>query len=110
MKYKEKKFKWRGQEWTLRPLCEDDADIAVGTTGVAKIQSLSGTICYRGSLSRDQAIMAILHEVGHELFPEWSKEPGESSKSEIGIFERDLKAFGDAVGIDWSPLLGTRKK
>lgn len=62
-------------------------------------------IYYRGDLSEDAAIMAILHEMGHELFPEWKSEPSNTSKSEVGVFERDLKAGLEACGVDLTPML-----
>jgi hypothetical protein len=64
-----------------------------------------GLIMYRGDMDDDLVIMTILHEIGHEMFPEWETEPNQSSTSELGIFERDLKAFLEAAGVDLSPLL-----
>ena len=62
-------------------------------------------ILYRDTTNKDKSICAVLHEVGHELFPEWNAEPNDTSLSELGIFERDMKAFCDAVGVDLAPLL-----
>ena len=65
----------------------------------------SATIVYDPNGSDDLKLASILHEIGHEMFPEWAAEPHEKSKSELGVFERDCKAFLEAFGVDLSPLL-----
>lgn len=104
--YRPVKFQWRGREWEIRPLSDGEADLLVGADKIAALFSNSALVAYRASIPRELAIMAILHEFGHEMFPEWTEEPHEKSASEVGIFERDMKSLGDAVGLDWSPLLG----
>ena len=84
---------------------ECDADIQIGVGKDAVLLSSQALILCRASMSNDNAIMAILHEVGHELYPQWEKEPGDTSRSEMGIFERDVKAFLEAFAVDLSPLL-----
>jgi len=97
---------WRGRRWTIRAVKDDDeADIAIGANAMAVIHSNQALILYRASLPIDTAIMAVLHEAAHEMFPEWEREPNETSHSEIGTVERDMKGFLEAFGVDLSPLL-----
>ena len=97
---------WRGREWTIRAVEDDDeADVTIGADKVAVIHPNQALILYRASLSEDAAIMAILHEIGHELFPQWEVEPDITSNSEIGTFERGVKGALEAFDVDLSPLL-----
>lgn len=70
---------------------------------LGQVLSNQGLILYRGSLNDDEAIQTILHEMGHEMYPEW-EEPDKSA-SELGVFQRDLKAGLEAFGVDLSALL-----
>ena len=97
---------WRGREWTIRAVEDDeDCDVMIGVDKMAVIHSGQALILYRASLSEDAAIMSVLHEAAHEMYPQWEKEPVESSTSEVGVFERDVKAFLEAFNVDLSPLL-----
>jgi hypothetical protein len=98
------KIPWRGREWTIRVATQDEAKTFLDEK-YAELFGNTALIVYHPDASDDSKIMAILHEIAHEMFPEWNAEPHEKSKSELGIFERDLKAFLDACGIDLSPLL-----
>jgi hypothetical protein len=98
---------WRGRTWTIRAVKAGEwADkLLGGGDKVAALHSGQGLIIYRAEVDRDLAIMAVLHEAGHELFPEWETEPSDRAASEIGVFERDVKAFLEAFGVDLSPLV-----
>lgn len=101
-----KKFYWRGQEWTLAKFDDDlQADKVLGKKTVACIYGDEAFIGYRGGLSKEAAIMAILHETGHEMFPEWKSEPTFTSLAEVGIFERDVKTLLESLGVDLSPMV-----
>ena len=91
--YKDKRINWRGRPWTIRKVLGHDTDILGLTMVNGTLQSDKGLIVYRGDIDDDLAIMTILHEIGHEMYPEWETEPNRSSLSELGIFERDLKEF-----------------
>lgn len=98
------KVNWRGREWEIRPATADERDTALdGYYG--KCFTSAGIIIFDDTVSQDQQIMTVLHELAHVMFPEWNDEPVNTSKSEIGIFERDLKSIFDEVGIDLSPLV-----
>ncbi len=102
---RERKFYWRGRRWVLRALTDEAADLQLRPEGQAGLFSSGAIICYRASLPNDLIIMCILHEVGHELYPQWDSEPSDTSSSEIGTFERGVKAFLEALGVDLTPLL-----
>ena len=72
---------------------------------LGKLMGDKAIIMYRGDLDEDTAVMTILHELGHELYPEWETEPNQSSTAELGVFERDLKTFLEAAGVDLTELL-----
>jgi hypothetical protein len=103
--YADKRFAWRGRQWTIRKLTDPDYAQLVLDGNNGQMMSDQALIMYRGELPDDLAIMTILHEAGHELFPEWDIEPSRSAASELGVFERDLKGFLEAAGVDLSPLL-----
>lgn len=95
---------WRGREWTVRYATPEEREsVASGASGV--LFENAGLILYDPTVSEDLQIQAIIHEIGHVMFPEWSVEPHNNSKSELGIFERDLKSFLEEFGVDLSPLL-----
>ena len=97
---------WRGRLWTIQAIpAGDEADRIIGTDKMAALYSNEALIVYRAELSQDAAIMAILHEHGHEMFPEWETEPHKESTSEVGVYERDGKGFLEAFGVDLSPLV-----
>ena len=103
---RKKTIYWRGRYWEIVRVDDpDDADELIGEDDLATMKTGRARILYRGSMSPDSAISAILHEAGHEMFPEWKVEPGSKSTSELGVFERDMKAFLEACGIDLRPLL-----
>lgn len=103
--YKDKKAYWRGRTWVIRRLDDEEyADLMLaGKDGNGIIHQSQGLIMYRGSLNNDEAITTILHEMAHEMFPEWS-EP-EQASSELGVFQRDLKGGLESFGVDLTPLL-----
>lgn len=106
-----KRFYWRGRQWTTARI--DDGPTADKVLGKAVLATVFGDdafIAYRGNMIDDAAIQAILHEAAHELFPEWVREPSDSGISELGIFERDVKALLEANGVDLRPLLVPRGK
>jgi hypothetical protein len=97
-------FEWRGRAWTLRPATELEREtLNKGASGMLFEQQ--ATIIFDDTLPEDLQIQTILHEAGHAMFPEWDNEPSDTSKSELGVFERDMKAFLEALGVDLSPLL-----
>jgi hypothetical protein len=99
-----KKAYWRGRWWTIRPATKDEVKRSLDEkTGV--LFSTAGEIIYHPDIPDDLKIQAIIHEAGHEMFPEWEKEPDNTSKSELGVFERDMTAFLVAFGVDLSPLI-----
>lgn len=103
--YKDKQFYWRGQNWTIRKVLTPDDEVLSMKSVVGKLLGDKAIVMYRGDLDDDMAIMTILHELGHELFPEWETEPHQSSTSELGIFERDIKTFLEGAGVDLTKLL-----
>ena len=96
---------WRGREWTIRPATQSELDVFMDDKAGMVVESQS-LILYNPESPKDIRLQAIIHEAGHIMFPEWSAEPHEKSKSELGVFERDMKAFLDACGVDLSSLLG----
>ena len=99
------KIAWRGRNWWIRPATAlEQETIMDGKYGA--LYEDRGIILYHPGATVDMQLQAVLHEVAHVMFPEWSAEPHEESKSELGVFERDMKAFLEAVGIDLRPLLG----
>lgn len=95
---------WRGREWTIREATKLELEtIAQGTYGV--MFEDAGLILYHPEATEDMKIQAILHEAGHAMFPEWEAEPNKNSKSELGVFERDVKSFLEEFGVDLGPLL-----
>lgn len=104
-KFRDRWFQWRGRQWRIRKIVDPEYAQLVLDSNSGQLLSDQAMILYRGDLADDMAIMTILHEAGHELFPEWELEPSRSSCSELGIFERDLKAFLEMNEIDLSPLL-----
>lgn len=106
-----KRFYWRGQEWTLARMDDEaEADKVLGKRTLACIMRDSAFVGYRGSMPKESAIMAILHEAGHEMFPEWKSEPTFTSSAEVGIFERDVKTLLESMGVDLSPMVKFVKK
>lgn len=104
-----KEIRWRGQTWTIRPATESErATWTAGREGV--IMSSRALIIYDNTSSTDMQIMTLLHEAAHEMFPEWEAEPSNESRSELGVFERDLKAFLEAMGVDLTPMLRPDRK
>ena len=95
---------WRGRHWIIRPARVDEVETVLDDK-FAAIYGNRSLVIYDNTVPPDLQIMAILHEIAHELYPEWSAEPNEKSKSELGIFERDVKAFLEACGVDLTPLL-----
>ena len=95
---------WRGRMWRICKLSDEEADVIMPEKcGALSVDS--GVILIRESLEAETAIMTVLHEAGHAMYPEWDIEPTDQSKSELGVFERDLKAFLEAFGVDLSPLV-----
>jgi len=103
---------WRGRTWTIAVLKKREFNSVVGPeyNADALIDSDGAVIVYPRTISNDLALVAILHEAFHEMFPEWKSEPCDESKSELGVGERDMKAFLEAFGVDLMPLLPERKK
>ncbi len=105
--YAAKQFYWRGRTWTIRALKAGDTtdQLLGGSNNQASLFPEHALIVYRDSMNDDLKIQSVLHEAGHAMFPEWSAEPHETALSEVGIFERDLKAFLEAAGVDLTPLI-----
>lgn len=103
--YTERKFYWRGRTWRLHKVIDKDYGDVKLDGSMGRIFSDKALIVYSGDIDPDLAIMTILHEAGHEMFPEWSVEPSDKSSSEIGVYERDCKSFLEALGVDLSPLI-----
>jgi hypothetical protein len=102
---------WRGQKWTIARIDDEtQADKMIGKRTLAEIFPDKALVVYRGCLTDEAAIMAILHEAGHEMFPEWESESQKESTAEVGVFERDVKSFLEAFGVDLSPLLPRKGK
>ena len=99
-----KKGYWRGREWIIRAATPEEREtISSGASGV--LFENAGLILYDSTMPEDLQIQAIIHEVGHVMFPEWITEPNSNSKSELGILERDLKSFLEEFGVDLLPLI-----
>jgi len=99
-----KKINWRGREWTIRPATQEERDLHMEDTDGVLFESRS-IIIYNPDAPEDVQLQAVLHECGHVMFPEWKTEPHQTSKSELGVFERDMKALLDACDVDLSGLL-----
>jgi len=100
-----KRIYWRGRTWQIIRVDDIDLIETMLSGKMAQITTASSLILYRGDIPKDMAILCIFHEIGHELYPEWTVEPDKTSKSELGVFERDIKSLMDASGVDLSPLL-----
>lgn len=95
---------WRGRPWTIRPATKQEQKTFLdGKDGMVLLSE--GTILYNPMSHRDNQVQAVLHEAGHVMFPEWEAEPDASSKSELGVFERDMKGFLESFGVDLSVLV-----
>ena len=97
-------IEWRGREWEIRPATPTEIELHMENKNGAVFED-AGVIVFNPRAPQDLQIMSVLHEIGHVMYPEWSDEPHEKSKSELGIFERDLKAFLEAAGVDLSWLI-----
>jgi len=100
---------WRGRTWTIAALKPGDFKRVVGNNADAGLDRDHAWIVYPQTQNADLALQSVLHEVFHEMFPEWEAEPADGSKSELGVGERDMKAFLEAFGVDLTPLLPKRK-
>lgn len=98
------KIQWRGREWTVRAATASELDVFMDDKAGLLVDNQS-LVLFNSEMPKDVQIQAVLHEVGHIMFPEWVAEPHEKSKSEVGIFERDMAAFLTACGINLRPLI-----
>lgn len=99
-----KEISWRGRFWTIRPATESERELHMRDKS-GQVFEQRATIIYDDTVDEDLQIMTILHELGHVMFPEWEAEPVDTSKSELGVLERDLKAILEECGVDLTPLV-----
>jgi hypothetical protein len=95
---------WRGRTWTIRPATRQEIKTVLDEKS-GTLFTTAGEIIYHPDVADELKIQAIIHEAGHEMFPEWDAEPHEKSKSELGILERDMVGLLTAFGVDLTPLI-----
>jgi len=97
-------IRWRSRDWVVRPASESERHLwTEGKFG--QVFDAQGVIVYDDTVSEDMQVMTILHEMAHVMFPEWEAEPSETSRSELGVFERDLKEFLEQMGVDLTAMI-----